>query len=147
MYKRGERYMSFTKITVRYGETDAMGVVHHANYYLYFEVAREDLIKELGISYKELEESGVMLPLVETQCKYIEAAKYDDNLVVEATISQLTPVKVKVAYVIRREEDNKILAKGTTLQAFVDRKTFKIINLKNFNKELWDNLMKNYQQN
>ncbi|GAA0121863.1 thioesterase family protein [Clostridium faecium] len=139
--------MSFTKITVRYGETDAMGVVHHANYYLYFEVAREDLIKELGISYKELEESGVMLPLVETQCKYIEAAKYDDNLVVEATISQLTPVKVKVAYVIRREKDNKILAKGTTLQAFVDRKTFKIINLKNFNKELWDNLMKNYQQN
>ncbi|WP_283591949.1 acyl-CoA thioesterase [Clostridium butanoliproducens] len=139
--------MSFTKITVRYGETDAMGVVHHANYYLYFEVAREDLIKELGISYKELEESGVMLPLVETQCKYIEAAKYDDNLVVEATISQLTPVKVKVAYVIRREEDNKILAKGNTLQAFVDRKTFRIINLKNFNKELWDNLMKNYQQN
>ncbi|ARC84232.1 acyl-CoA thioester hydrolase, YbgC/YbaW family protein [Clostridium argentinense CDC 2741] len=137
--------MSFTKITVRYGETDAMGVVHHANYYLYFEVAREDLIKELGISYKELEESGVMLPLVETQCKYIEAAKYDDNLVVEATISQLTPVKVKVAYVIRREEDNKILAKGNTLQAFVDRKTFKIINLKNFNKELWDNLMSNYQ--
>lgn len=137
--------MSFTKITVRYGETDAMGVVHHANYYLYFEVAREDLIKELGISYKELEESGVMLPLVETQCKYIEAAKYDDNLVVEATISQLTPVKVKVAYVIRREEDNKILAKGNTLQAFVDRKTFRITNLKNFNKELWDNLMSNYQ--
>ena len=137
--------MSFTKITVRYGETDAMGVVHHANYYLYFEVAREDLIKELGISYKELEGSGVMLPLVETQCKYIEAAKYDDSLVVEATISQLTPVKVKVAYVIRREEDNKILAKGNTLQAFVDRKTFKIINLKNFNKELWDNLMSNYQ--
>ncbi|WP_291581677.1 acyl-CoA thioesterase [Clostridium sp. UBA6640] len=137
--------MSFTKITVRYGETDAMGVVHHANYYLYFEVAREDLIKELGISYKELEESGVMLPLVETQCKYMEAAKYDDNLVVEATISQLTPVKVKVAYVIRREEDNKILAKGNTLQAFVDRKTFRIINLKNFNKELWDSLMSNYQ--
>jgi len=137
--------MSFTKITVRYGETDAMAVVHHANYYLYFEVAREDLIKELGISYKELEESGVMLPLVETQCKYIEAAKYDDNLVVEATISQLTPVKVKVAYVIRREEDNKILAKGNTLQAFVDRKTFRIINLKNFNKELWDSLMSNYQ--
>jgi len=137
--------MSFTKITVRYGETDAMAVVHHVNYYLYFEVAREDLIKELGISYKELEESGVMLPLVETQCKYIEAAKYDDNLVVEATISQLTPVKVKVAYVIRREEDNKILAKGNTLQAFVDRKTFRIINLKNFNKELWDSLMSNYQ--
>jgi len=66
-------------------------------------------------------------------------------LVVEATISQLTPVKVKVAYVIRREEDNKILAKGNTLQAFVDRKTFRIINLKNFNKELWDSLMSNYQ--
>lgn len=134
--------MSFTKIKVRYAETDAMAVVHHANYYLYFEVAREDLIKECGISYKELEESGIMMPLVETQCKYIEAAKYDDNLVVETYISELTSVKVKIAYVVKREEDDKILARGNTLQTFVDSKTFRIVNLKKHNKELWNSLSK-----
>ena len=132
--------MSFTKLTVRYAETDAMAVVHHANYYLYFEVAREDLIKEYGISYKELEESGVMLPLVETQCKYIEAARYDDKLVVEANIIEVTPIKIRVEYFVKREEDNKILAKGTTLQTFVDKDNFKIISLKKANKELWDRL-------
>lgn len=132
--------MSITKITVRYAETDAMAVVHHANYYLYFEVAREDLIREYGICYKKLEEDGIMLPLVETQCKYIEAAKYYDKLLVEAEIIEITPVKVRVQYIIKREEDNKILAKGTTLQTVVDSKTFKIVSLKKANKEVWDKL-------
>ncbi|WP_051623676.1 acyl-CoA thioesterase [Clostridium hydrogeniformans] len=132
--------MSITKLTVRYAETDAMAVVHHANYYLYFEVAREDLIREYGICYKKLEEEGIMLPLVETQCKYIEAAKYDDKLLVEAEIIELTPVKVRVQYIIKREEDNRILAKGTTLQTVVDRNTFRIVSLKKANKEAWDKL-------
>ena len=132
--------MSITKVKVRYAETDAMAVVHHANYYLYFEVAREDLIRECGISYRELEESGIMMPLVETQCKYIEAAKYDDNLLVETSISELTSVKVRIAYVVKREEDGKVLAKGNTLQTFVDSKSFRIVNLKKCNKGLWNNL-------
>ena len=130
--------MSFTDIKVRYAETDAMAVVHHANYYIYFEVAREDLIRESGISYKDLEDKGIMMPLIETHCKYIEAAKYDDDLVVESSISELTPVKVRIEYIVRRKNDNTILATGNTLQTFVDSNEFKIVNLKRNNEEIWN---------
>lgn len=134
--------MSLTKIKVRYAETDAMAIVHHANYYIYFEVAREDLIRELGISYKEIEDLGIMMPLVETQCRYMDAAKYDDDLIVEASIGEITPIKVNIKYIVRRENDNKILARGSTLQTFVDSKTFKIINLKNSNADVWNKITK-----
>lgn len=130
--------MSLTKIIVRYAETDAMAVVYHANYYTYFEVAREDLIREFGMSYNDMEKIGVMMPLVETHCKYIEAAKYDDTLIVESFIEELTPIKVRIQYIVRRENDNKLIAKGNTLQTFVDRNSFKIINLKRTHKEIWD---------
>lgn len=130
--------MSFTDIKVRYAETDAMAVVHHANYYIYFEVAREDLIRESGISYKDLEDKGIMMPLIETHCKYIEAAKYDDDLVVESSIIELTPVKVRIEYVVRRKNDNTILATGNTLQTFVDSNEFKIVNLKRNNEDIWN---------
>ncbi|MBB6716548.1 acyl-CoA thioesterase [Clostridium gasigenes] len=130
--------MSLTKIKVRYAETDAMAIVHHANYYIYFEVAREDLIKEFGISYREIEESGLMMPLIETQCRYMDAAKYDDDLIVEASIDEITSIKVKIKYLVRREVDNKILAKGSTLQTFVDSKTFKIISLEKTNIDVWN---------
>lgn len=132
--------MSMTNIRVRYAETDAMGIVHHANYYLYFEVAREDLIKELGVSYREIEEMGIMMPLVETECKYIEAAKYDDELIIEAKIIELTAVKVRIAYNVIKKENNKIIAKGSTLQTFVNRNDFKIVNMKRFNNDLWQKL-------
>lgn len=132
--------MSITNIRVRYAETDAMGVVHHANYYLYFEVAREDLIREVGISYKEIEELGVMMPLVETECKYVEAAKYDDELLIEAKIIELTAVKVRIGYVVTQKSTGKIVAKGATLQTFVDSKTFKIINIKRTQEEIWNKL-------
>ncbi|MBU3106100.1 acyl-CoA thioesterase [Clostridium gasigenes] len=130
--------MSLTRIKVRYAETDAMAIVHHANYYIYFEVAREDLIKEFGISYREIEESGLMMPLIETQCRYMDAAKYDDDLIVEAFIDEITSIKVKIKYIVRREVDNKILAKGSTLQTFVDSKTFKIISLEKTNIDVWN---------
>ncbi|WP_242862416.1 acyl-CoA thioesterase [Clostridium massiliamazoniense] len=132
--------MSMTNIRVRYAETDAMRIVHHANYYLYFEVAREDLIKELGVSYREIEEMGIMMPLVETECKYIEAAKYDDDLIIEAKIIELTAVKVRIEYNVIKKENNKIIAKGSTLQTFIDRNNFKIINLKRVNSDLWQKL-------
>lgn len=132
--------MSLTKIKVRYAETDAMAVVHHANYYLYFEVAREDLIREAGISYKELEDNGIMMPLVETNCKYIIPAKYDDDLIVKAEVEEISPIKVKIKYEILRENDEAIIAKGHTMQTFVDSNTFKIINLKKFNEDIWNKI-------
>jgi len=135
-------YKSTTSITVRYAETDQMGIVHHSNYYVYFEAAREDFIAGALIRYKDMEEAGVMMPLVETQCKYYEGAKYADKLIVETILEELSPAKVALEYNVIREADGKVLAKGKTIQVFVDKNTFKIVNLKKKYAELWARLEK-----
>lgn len=141
MLKEGKQmYKSSTKIRVRYAETDQMGVVHHSNYYVYFEAAREDFIAGADIRYKDMEDYGIMMPLVETQCRYIEGAKYDDVLIVETTLEKLSPIKVILQYKVIRENDNKLIARGKTIQAFVDKATFKIINLKENNLKLYEGL-------
>lgn len=133
-------YKSTTKIRVRYAETDQMGIVHHSNYYVYFEEAREDFIAGAGIRYKDMEDAGVMMPLVETQCRYLEGAKYDDVLIIETSLEALSPIKVILQYKVIREIDNRILAKGKTTQTFVDKSIFKIINLRDKHPELWAKL-------
>ncbi|MGE5628305.1 MAG: acyl-CoA thioesterase [Solirubrobacterales bacterium] len=134
-------YKSKTKIKVRYAETDQMGIVHHSIHYVYFEAAREDFIAGSGIKYVDMETQGVMMPLAETGCKYTEGLKYGDELIVETTLEELTPVKVILNYDIIRERDGKVLAKGKTVQAFVDKSTFKIINLKKKYPEIWEKLL------
>lgn len=131
-----------TDIRVRYAETDQMGVVHHANYYVYFEAAREDLIKEIGIRYSEMEDMGIMMPLVETQCRYIKGAKYDEELVVETSVDALTPVKIVINYNVKDKNSGEFIAKGKTTQAFVDKNSFKIINMKKENPEIWTKIEK-----
>ncbi|MGG5461798.1 acyl-CoA thioesterase [Clostridium sp. B9] len=131
---------SKTRLKVRYAETDAMQVVHHASYYVYFECAREDFIKQFGIEYKDMEDMGIMMPLVETQCKYIDAARYGDNLIIETEYEILSPIKVGLKYSVIREDDNKLLAIGKTMQTFVDSSTFRIINLKKTYSDLWNKL-------
>lgn len=135
-------YKSITKITVRYAETDQMGIVHHSNYYVYFEAAREDFIEGASVRYKDMEDAGVMMPIVETQCKYFEGAKYADKLIVETMLEELSPAKVALQYNVIREADGKLLAKGKTVQAFVDKNTFRIVNLKKKYPELWAKLEK-----
>lgn len=133
-------YKSTTKLKVRYAETDQMGIVHHSNYYVYFETAREDFIVGSGVSYKDIEGMGIMMPLIETQCKYIQGAKYADNLIIETTLNELTPIKVVLQYRVIREEDNKLIAEGKTIQAFVNKENFKILNVKKKNPDLWNKL-------
>lgn len=135
-------YKSTSKIRVRYAETDQMGIVHHANYYIYFESAREDFIAGAGIRYKDMEDQGIMMPLAETQCRYFVGAKYDDVIVVETTMEELSAVKVILQYKVIREEDGMLLAKGKTVQPFVDKESFKIVNLKKSYQELWSKLEK-----
>ena len=130
-------HKSATNIVVRYVETDQMGIVHHSNYYVYFEVARDDLIKHIGMSYKDMEDLGIMMPIVETQCRYIEGAKYRDRLIIQTSIEELTPAKVIINYEVVREADNKIIARGKTLQTFVDKDSFRIINLKRIYPDIW----------
>lgn len=135
-------YKSTTKLKVRYAETDQMKVVHHSNYYVYFETAREDFIMGSGISYKDIEDIGIMMPLIETQCKYIEGAKYADELIIETTLEEISPIKIVLQYKVIREKDNKIISKGRTVQAFVNKENFKVLNIKRKNPELWDKIEK-----
>ncbi|AKN30651.1 4-hydroxybenzoyl-CoA thioesterase [Clostridium carboxidivorans P7] len=132
-------YTSETKLTVRYVETDKMGIVHHSNYYPWFELARGDFIKKIGMKYSEMESLGIMMPLVESYCKYYEGAKYEDEIIIETSIEKITPVKVIFNYDVIRELDGKLLAKGKTTQTFID-KDFKIVNLKKKYSDLWEKM-------
>lgn len=122
--------ISTTQITVRYSETDAMGVVHHAVYPVWFEIARTDYIKAVGVSYAEMEKGGVMLPVTSISVKYHLPARYDDELEVCARITRLTPARVEFAYTATRKSSGELLTEGTSSHAFVSAETFKPLNFK-----------------
>lgn len=132
-------YTSETKISVRYAETDKMGIVHHSNYLIWFEAGRTDFIKSSNISYSEMERVGVLIPLIESNCKYIVGAKYEDELIIRTSVKELTPVKVEFNYLVIREKDKKEIAKGSTLHVFVNN-NFKIINLKKNHPEIFEKI-------
>lgn len=136
-------YINETKIKVRYVETDQMGIVHHSNYYAWFEVGRGEFITNADMTYRDMEEQGVMLPVLESSCKYIEGAKYEDKLIIQTWIEEMSGAKVIFNYNVIRETDNRILAKGSTKHAFVNNE-FKIINVKKANSEIWIKLEKLY---
>lgn len=121
---------NITEITVRYAETDCMGVVHHAVYPVWFEIARTDYIKAAGMSYAEMERRGVMLPVTGISCRYRLPAKYDDTLLIEAAVSRLTPARIEFEYTVMRKGETEILATGTSSHGFVDAKTFHPLNFK-----------------
>lgn len=134
-------HINETKLKVRYVETDQMGIVHHSNYYAWFEVGRAEFIEESGISYREMEAQNVLIPLVESRCKYITGAKYEDIVIIKTWIEELNGAKVVFSYEVIREIDNAQIAKGSTTHAFVN-KEFKIINLKRKNPEIWSSIEK-----
>jgi acyl-CoA thioester hydrolase len=110
-----------TRIRVTYGDTDAMGIVYYANYLRWFEVARTEMMRHLGVAYKALEGEGVFLPVSEVFCKYHRSARYDDLLVIETRIDFLKKVSLQFSYRILRAEDGAELITGTTLHGFVSR--------------------------
>jgi acyl-CoA thioester hydrolase len=132
-------YINKAKITVRYVETDKMGIVHHSNYYAWFEVGRTEFIKHCGMGYGDMEVAKVMMPLIETHCKYIEGAKYEDEITIETWIEEMNGAKVIFNYSAIRDRDKKVLAKGSTVHAFVNEE-FRIINLKKKRPEIWEKL-------
>ncbi len=130
-----------SKIRVRYAETDAMGIVYHSNYYVWFEVGRGDFLRRFDMSYKQMEEIGIILPVVETHCRYRIPAEYDDLLTIRTQVKELGVVRLSFQYQVIRDLDNTLLAEGETVHAFTD-KTKKPINMKKKNSELYDLLMK-----
>jgi acyl-CoA thioester hydrolase len=104
-------------LTVRFCETDMMGIVHHANYLVYLEAGRVDWLHRRGVSYEVWARQGVHLPVVEARLRYRKAARFDDALVVESTCVDVTRVTVRFGYVILRGDDR--LCEGETLLACV----------------------------
>lgn len=129
-----------TKITVRYAETDQMGIVHHSVYPIWYEVARTNFIKQYGITYSNLEKSGLMMPLTNLTCNYKLPAHYEDELLVKAKVLKISCAKMLFGYDVYLEKENKLLSSGTTEHGFVNSKTFKPINIKKFDKELYEKL-------
>ncbi|HIR57758.1 MAG TPA: acyl-CoA thioesterase [Candidatus Gallacutalibacter pullicola] len=119
-----------TKITVRYAETDQMGVTHHAVYPVWYEAARTDLIKETGVSYSQLEKMGVMTPVVDLSCHYSGVTHYEDIVTVQCWISRLTPARIEFSYATFCGDSEKPCNTGKSLHGCVDAKTFRPINLK-----------------
>lgn len=113
-------YTSETHIRVRYGETDQMGYVYYGNYAMYYEVARVESLRQLGFSYKELEQMGVMLPVLENHTKYFAPALYDDLLRIKTTIREKPGVRIRFHYEIYNA-DSKLINEGETLLVFVNK--------------------------
>jgi acyl-CoA thioester hydrolase len=105
---------------VRYAETDQMGVVYYANYFVWFEVARTDLLRHAGWSYREMEGEGYALPVVEAHCDYRQSARYDDELEIRTSGGLLSPVRVRFDYEVVRLSDQAPLAGGHTVHASLD---------------------------
>jgi acyl-CoA thioester hydrolase len=110
---------SVTRLRVRYAETDKMGVVYYANYLVWFEVARADLLRSLGWTYKEMEAAGIVLPVIEAHCVYQRPARYDDEIEVRTEGVMLSPVRMKFTYTVVRRVDGVTAASGHTVHAAV----------------------------
>ena len=106
-------------IRVRYAETDRMGLLHHANYFVYFEMGRTELLRRRGLSYRELEDAGHLLVIVDIGCKFKRPAYYDDLLTIRTTVERVTHVKIVHRYQVFRE--GLLLAEGHSTLACVDR--------------------------
>ena len=110
------------RVRVRYAETDAMGVLHHANYFVYFEEARTECLRQSGLSYRELEERGVYLVVARAECTYRAPASYDDVLLIHASVERVTAARIDHSYRVVREADGVLVAEAKTTLACVDEK-------------------------
>jgi acyl-CoA thioester hydrolase len=111
---------SVSTLRVRYAETDRMGVAYHANYLVWFEVGRTDLLRTFGWSYREMEESGVILPVIEARCEYRQPSRYDDELEVRTEGRLLSPIRIQFDYQLVRRADEVASAVGMTVHAALD---------------------------
>ncbi|MBL7859232.1 MAG: acyl-CoA thioesterase [Cyclobacteriaceae bacterium] len=115
-------YQSETTVRVRYGETDQMGYVYYGFYAMYYEVARVESLRQLGVTYSEIETMGIIMPVLENKSKYLAPARYDEVLKIVTTIREKPVLRIKFEYEIYNEAD-KLIHIGETLLVFVDKQT------------------------
>lgn len=112
--------MFSTEVRVRYADTDAMGVAYHANYLIWFEVGRVELLRSWGMPYTLFEQQGIFVPVVEAGVRWLYPAKYDDILRIEPRVVELSPARVKFAYRMVRVANEQPVCEGWTRHAFVN---------------------------
>ena len=112
--------VSETKIRVRYGETDQMGFVYYGNYPLYYEVGRTEALRQLGTSYKALEEDGILMPVIDMSVKYIASGRYDDVLTIKTIVREVPETRMKFVYEIYNEA-GKMINRGETTLIFLSK--------------------------
>lgn len=111
-----------TELRVRYAETDQMGVVYYANYYVWMEVARSEFVRSIGVEYSRMEQGeGLLLAVVESNCRYLRPARYDDLIAIETTVGEVTPRIVEFVYEMRNQLTGDFLAKGSTKHIWLNR--------------------------
>lgn len=118
-------YTSETTIRVHYALTDQMGVVYHARYIEFYEIGRTEAIRQLGVSYKDIEASGVIMPVVDVHSKFLRPARYDDLLTVKTSLKELPQHHKIVFYTEIYNQENKLLNTGAVTLYFMELKTMK----------------------
>jgi acyl-CoA thioester hydrolase len=114
-----------TQIRVRYAETDQMGVVYHGHYFQYFEVARVESIRQLGLSYADMEKDGIIMPVIDVQCRYLRPARYDDLLTIRVILKNL-PIDHRIEFLQEvYNEKKELLANGKVMLYFMEAKSMK----------------------
>jgi len=114
-----------SNIRIRYAETDQMGVVHHANYFVYFEAGRTELLRSLGFPYSELEKLGFILPVIEANAKYYKSVAYDHSIDIITTLREMPAVKIRLDYEVKDSDTKELIADGYTVHSFVNSETRK----------------------
>jgi acyl-CoA thioester hydrolase len=115
-------YRSETTVRVRYGETDQMGYVYYGIYAMYYEVARVESLRQLGLTYKEIEAMGIIMPVLENRSKFLAPGRYDEVLRIVTTLREKPSVRIKFEYDIFNSE-NTLIHQGETSLAFIDKLT------------------------
>jgi len=114
-----------TEIRVRYADTDQMKMVYYGKYFEYFEQARSDLLRSIGLPYPEIEKSGVFLPVIEAFARYKRSARYDDLITVESMVEEMPVARVRIAYKIFVKDEQEPIVEGYTVHSFLNGETGK----------------------
>lgn len=110
------------EMKAQYYETDQMGIIHHSNYIRWFESARIDLLEQLGLPYRKMEEDGILIPVLSVSCDYRKMTRFDDTVCISVKITKYNGVRLQLAYEVREKESGELRATGETGHCFLDRK-------------------------
>jgi len=130
-------FVSETRFVVRYAETDQMGIVHHSNYPIWYEAGRTDFIRQLGMPYSQIEAQGVLLPLIELNCKYKSYSKYEDQITVKTRVKELSYTRITFSYEVYRNDEPDAVNYGETMHVWTNTE-LKPVNIRKYASHLYE---------